>query len=163
MPRIKYRTCILLSFNSVWPSDTVWPSYMWINIGSGNGSLPDGTKPLPEPMLTFHQGGSDRSAQATILCNEFEYQNIATSPRGQWVNCQTAMISYKILLLALSNWIISSVKMYSKWLMMKQPIKHVSPTGGPKSSTTTSQLTLKGPIPYIYGTQVWLSLCLQMS
>ena len=24
-------------------------------------------------------------------------------------------------------------------------------------------LTLKGPIPYIYGTQVWLSLCLQMS
>ena len=26
-----------------------------------------------------------------------------------------------------------------------------------------SYLTLKGPIPYIYGTQVWLSLCLQMS
>ena len=24
-------------------------------------------------------------------------------------------------------------------------------------------LTLKGPIPYIYGTQVWLSLCLQKS
>ena len=24
-------------------------------------------------------------------------------------------------------------------------------------------LTLKGPIPHIYGTQVWLSLCLQMS
>ena len=22
------------------------------NIGSGNGLLPDGTKPLPEPMLT---------------------------------------------------------------------------------------------------------------
>ena len=26
-----------------------------INIGSGNGLLPDGTKPLPEPMLTDHQ------------------------------------------------------------------------------------------------------------
>ena len=26
-----------------------------------------------------------------------------------------------------------------------------------------NMLTLKGPIPYIYGTQVWLSLCLQMS
>ena len=25
------------------------------NIGSGNGLLPDGTKPLPEPMLTYHQ------------------------------------------------------------------------------------------------------------
>ena len=28
------------------------------NIGSGNGLLPDGTKPLPEPMLTYHQRGS---------------------------------------------------------------------------------------------------------
>ena len=28
------------------------------NIGSGNGLLPDGTKPLPEPMLTYHQWGS---------------------------------------------------------------------------------------------------------
>ena len=26
-----------------------------VNIGSGNGLLPDGTKPLPEPMLTYHQ------------------------------------------------------------------------------------------------------------
>ena len=24
---------------------------IWVNIGSGNGLLPDGTKPLPEPML----------------------------------------------------------------------------------------------------------------
>ena len=27
----------------------------WVNIGSGNGLLSDGTKPLPEPMLTYHQ------------------------------------------------------------------------------------------------------------
>ena len=27
---------------------------IWVNIGSGNGLLPDGTKPLPEPMLTYH-------------------------------------------------------------------------------------------------------------
>ena len=26
-----------------------------VNTGSGNGLLPDGTKPLPEPMLTSHQ------------------------------------------------------------------------------------------------------------
>ena len=25
------------------------------NIGSGNGLLPDGTKPLPEPVLTYYQ------------------------------------------------------------------------------------------------------------
>ena len=28
---------------------------IWVNIGSGNGLLPDGTKPLPEQMLTYHQ------------------------------------------------------------------------------------------------------------
>ena len=27
---------------------------IWVNIVSGNGLLPDGTKPLPEPMLTFY-------------------------------------------------------------------------------------------------------------
>ena len=29
-----------------------------VNIGSGNGVLPDGTKLLPEPMLTYHQKGT---------------------------------------------------------------------------------------------------------
>ena len=27
---------------------------IWVNIGLGNGLLPDGTKPLPEPMLIDH-------------------------------------------------------------------------------------------------------------
>ena len=27
-------------------------TYIWVNNGSGNGLLPVGTKPLPEPMLT---------------------------------------------------------------------------------------------------------------
>ena len=26
-----------------------------VNIGSGNGLVPGGTMPLPEPMLTYHQ------------------------------------------------------------------------------------------------------------
>ena len=30
---------------------------IWVNSGLGNGLLPDGTKPLPEPMLTYHQQG----------------------------------------------------------------------------------------------------------
>ena len=37
--------------NSLWPSDAL------VNIGSGNGLLPDGTKPLPEPMLTYRKYG----------------------------------------------------------------------------------------------------------
>ena len=28
---------------------------MWVNSGSGNDLLPDGTKPLPESVLTYHQ------------------------------------------------------------------------------------------------------------
>ena len=28
-------------------------TYNWVNIGSRNGLVPDGTKPLPEPMLTY--------------------------------------------------------------------------------------------------------------
>ena len=29
-----------------------------VNISSGNGFLPDSTKPLPQPMLTYNQWGS---------------------------------------------------------------------------------------------------------
>ena len=29
-------------------------SKIWVKIGSGNGLLPHGTKPLPEPMLIYH-------------------------------------------------------------------------------------------------------------
>ena len=32
-------------------------SEILINIGSGNGLFSDGTKPFPEPMLTYHQWG----------------------------------------------------------------------------------------------------------
>ena len=28
---------------------------IWVTIDSGNGLLPGGTKPLPEPMPTFNQ------------------------------------------------------------------------------------------------------------
>ena len=34
-------------------------------IGSGNGLKPDGTKPLPEPMLTLHLGGQFHSSTDT--------------------------------------------------------------------------------------------------
>ena len=33
---------------------TPYGAKIWVNIGSGNGLLPDGTKPLPEPILTFY-------------------------------------------------------------------------------------------------------------
>ena len=48
-------TTVKYSFNSLLPNDTIWQHKFGVNIGSGNGLLPEGTKPLPEPMLTYHQ------------------------------------------------------------------------------------------------------------
>ena len=33
----------------------IMASRVFVKIGSGNGLMPNGTKPLPEPMLTYHQ------------------------------------------------------------------------------------------------------------
>ena len=40
---------------------------MVVNIGSGNGLVPDGTKPLPDPMLTYHQLISYEASSCQIL------------------------------------------------------------------------------------------------
>ena len=58
-----------------------------VNIGSGNGLLPDGTKPLPEPMLTNHQGSHQRAIWPNLIGNaedvypwkEFKYHYHKTS------------------------------------------------------------------------------------
>ena len=55
---------IMIAFiiiNPLWPSDSIWLDNS-VNIGCGNGMLPDGTKPLLEPMLTYYQWG-----QVTII------------------------------------------------------------------------------------------------
>ena len=69
---------------------------IWVNIGSGNGLLPDSTKPLPEPVLTYHMCGP-----VTLIWGQFHYRYLShwplnqlenysskidfESPRGQWV------------------------------------------------------------------------------
>ena len=55
-------------------------TYLWIDFGSVNGLLPDGTKPLPETnvefLLTafchFLESNLIASTQATILYNKIE-------------------------------------------------------------------------------------------
>ena len=54
---------------------------IWVNIGSGNGLLPDGTKPLPEPMLTDHQWTGDAVAQISALTVD-----ISVRQGRVWVN-----------------------------------------------------------------------------
>ena len=53
---------------------------IWVNIGSGIGLVPDGTKPIPEPVLLlnnevlWHSPESyfTMSAQGTIMYNKFK-------------------------------------------------------------------------------------------
>ena len=47
---------------------------IWVNIGSGNGLLPDGTKPLPEPMLTDHKW-------QIIINDKYSHQPIGSQVR----------------------------------------------------------------------------------
>ena len=44
--------------NSFWSDEVIWNQEILINIDPGNGLVPDVTKPLPEPMLTYYQCGS---------------------------------------------------------------------------------------------------------
>ena len=72
---------------------------IWVNIGSGNDLLPDGTKPLPEPMLTWliisklewhsSRGKFTRDTPAINHWNYLENKVPKISfkfPRGKWVN-----------------------------------------------------------------------------
>ena len=41
--------------NNVVMFHVIWCHMIWINLGSGNVLLPDGTNPLSEPMLAYNQ------------------------------------------------------------------------------------------------------------
>ena len=47
-----------------------------VNIGSGNGLLPDGTQPLPEPMLTDHQWSPMTSILGQFHKRYLNYQSL---------------------------------------------------------------------------------------
>ena len=48
---------------------------IWVSIGSGNGLLPDGTKPLPEEMLTYHKYGP-----VTLIWGQFHKRYLSHWP-----------------------------------------------------------------------------------
>ena len=52
----------------------MYASMNWTNIGSGNELLPDGTKPLPEPMLTYRQLGPVAVNLGRYVKNIWRYQ-----------------------------------------------------------------------------------------
>ena len=59
-------------------------TWIWVNIGSGNGLVPNSTKPLPKPMLVSDQWGPveftvsnfEASDLVTILYNVMPYGDI---------------------------------------------------------------------------------------
>ena len=78
-----------------------------VNIDSGNGLLPDGTKPLPVPILTNHQlslvafawGQLLKKTQDISRYLSYQFENkkfkiVAASLKNQWINqSKTATIS----------------------------------------------------------------------
>ena len=47
---------------------TPYATEIWVNIGSANGLLPDGTKPLPDPMLTYRHWGHSPLVLHIYMC-----------------------------------------------------------------------------------------------
>ena len=60
---------------------------IWVNIGSGNGLLPDGTEPLPEPSVRSSDSHLRVISQPLItrLSLKITIKYSFKSPRGQWV------------------------------------------------------------------------------
>ena len=65
-------------------------TYIWVNIASGNGMLPDGTKPSPEPMLTNPSWGllvpEGNFAQISILAMSLKIATPRLQPHFPRVN-----------------------------------------------------------------------------
>ena len=93
--------------NSLWPNNTITMTLVFVNTGSGNGLLPDGTKPLPEPMLTYHQGINK------VFCHSFQDNvqlHTGTNTQGQWVKVTQPLLTH--ILTFLSNQVIPVTRGY---------------------------------------------------
>ena len=96
--------CSVISlFNSLWPSDILW----WQNwdMGSGNGLVPDGTKPLPEPsskVFTWEQFHIKCSSTLIPnLCSEMILLNLIPHLPGTnelCVICQNVLMKQNSIL-----------------------------------------------------------------
>ena len=92
-----------------------------VNIGSGNGLLPDGTKPLPEPMWTYHQQGLvqftegnltsyNPSHQSLKLLWKFLILNFFQSSQGSLSQIWMKDVTYKCILPVLTPLSLAQVQ-----------------------------------------------------
>ena len=76
------------NFNTFWPSDVILRHRSGSTLAQVMACCLSGTKPLPEPMLTYHKSAFVQ-ASGTIQFNEFKndtFDITVTSLKGQWVN-----------------------------------------------------------------------------
>ena len=97
-------TCISIHCLFNWLIVAVYGDHIWVNIGSSNGLLSDGIKPLPEPILTsqcvllhvpqskFAVSGQATCAQRCIMSLQitllWSLPYMPISPRDRWVNAK---------------------------------------------------------------------------
>ena len=69
---------------------------IWVIIGPGNGLLPDGTKPLLEPMLTYSQRCSVGTVSQEVLihlirnmCSDITLKELLTY---RWVSARKTLL-----------------------------------------------------------------------
>ena len=90
------------------PYMATWP---WINIGLGHGLLPDGNKPLPEPMLTSHYWGLVAFTQEQF----YIFKITAISPRGKWVKPSIGLCCWLSLVVVVECTAVSFVLDIKWW------------------------------------------------
>ena len=79
----------LMCINLLVPSYALW-CHRTVNIGSGNGLVPSGNKPLPEPVFSYHQVKSWCIHPWAISLEMFKISNIR-------ISCQITHIKIKSL------------------------------------------------------------------
>ena len=96
---------------------------IWVNIGSGNGLLPDGTrKKIPEPMLTSHLWCSvvftweQLHNQSTILYNEFSKIIFLISPPHDHLYIQTHFGESMLTISHQDPWLMFGVHKFLTYL-----------------------------------------------
>ena len=98
--------------NSLWPSDAIkWKRT--VNIGSGNGLLPDGTKPLPDPMLTYHQYGPVASIGGHYHEKVWRYQSVKQFLKITFLESHSDLPGANELMLISGSWLSAKS---GKWL-----------------------------------------------
>ena len=76
-------------FIALWTSDTIGWQTNWAKIGSCNGLLPDGIKPLPEPMLTYHQWHPAKKKPSNFIKDTAAITSTQVMVYHWWIPCET--------------------------------------------------------------------------